>query len=300
MTQVFQNGQIVSEPAAAGRYGEDDHDDRQQILAHDAEALAERREGQCAAVGAVGPCTAQNDSECRDGADDERVKEDLEGTPQPLLDRVNGLCGGVDHGRSAPACLVGVDGTGHTDADHLCDRAACKAADGSGAGESIDKDGSDRRGHAGDVDDDHHDTHDDVQEAHDRNELREGIGNAAGTAARDDVGQDDDKDADKDDAVHGHRPDLHGIQVQRAGYDLGGGQRGGCDKEGGKDTDGKDDAGDHPQLAPVMLFAQALLHVVGRSAVGIAVVLVLTVVKTQGDLDLLEIIYLIKVKKFLN
>ena len=286
---MVQDGDVVGEPAAGGGGGEHDHDDGQQPCAHLAEALLEGFQSQRTAVGAVSPHAAQDDGQSRDGADDEGVEEDLKRTPQALADRVIGARGGVDHGRSTPAGLVGVDGAGHAHADDLGNGHACKAAHGSRAGEGIVEDGDEGSGHAVDVDHDHDDAHEDVDDAHDGHQLGEDLGHALDAAAGDDVVDNGQADAHQNDALHLKGADVDAAQMERTRHDLRSGQGGRSDKEGAEDADAEDDGRDQPQLAPMALLAKAVLHVIGRAAEGGgAVLLGVAVVAAQRDFHLLQ------------
>ena len=228
---------------------------------------------------------AADDGHGRQRANDDGVGKDLKDAVQALLDGALGIGRRVRDGRGAEARFIGEGASAQTPDDGLLERdAAGRAAEGLGC-EGRAEDLGEGRADVASVAEDDDEGEDDIEDAHDRDEL---LGHRADTL---DAAEEDHADQARDHKAENEVQQLplpfcrgdEGVDgvVERAddGVDL----RHVADAEGG---DGREHAEQHADPLPVL--AEAILDVVHRAADPVALGVTFPVLDGECDLGILD------------
>ena len=216
---------------------------------------------------------AADDGQRRQGADDDGIGKDLKNAVQALLDGALGVCRRMGDRCGAEACLIGERASAQAPDNGLLERnttgRAAERLGRKGCGKDLAKGRADITG----VTENHDKRKNDVQNAHDRDELFRHRADAFDAAEEDHA--DERRDCNAKNKVQ-QRPlpfrcrneSVDGIvQGTDNGVDL----RHVANAEGG---DGREDAEQHADPLPVL--AEAILDVVHRAADKLAVRICLT------------------------
>ena len=228
---------------------------------------------------------AADDGHGRQRADDDGVGEDLKDAVQALLDGALGIGRRVRDGRGAEARLIGEGASAQAPDDGLLERnAAGRAAEGLGREGCAEDLGEGRADVAGVAEDDD-EGEDDIENAHDRDELFGHRADALDAAEEDHADQARDHKAENE-VQQLPLPFCRGDEgvdgvVERAddGVDL----RHVADAEGG---DGREHAEQHADPLPVL--AEAVFNVIHRAADPVALGVTFPVLDGERDLGILD------------
>ena len=247
---------IVGVPAGTGGKREQEHGDRDNCSADEAEVGFESGQSHGGRGQTRLPGVGNDDDESSHGADDDGVNENFEAAPHTLFDGVVYDRSCVYHRGSTPASFVGVQSSLDTLGDGDGQRCACETAGCSGRGECVAENQAQSVRHVADVLDDDDQSKDNVQNAHERNHLGCEVADSLQTAGYDDGQQDREycRCDDHADSGEGGADRLSRVVVLHG------------EDEGDKDTEREDDREDLVSASPFLFFTETILHVVGRAA----------------------------------
>ena len=286
--QELEAAGAVQAPGEDGGQGEqgqaDSHDHRRDGAAEDGPEAGDRQlRADALAIGDALHAHAQQNHHGGHGTDDDGVHEDLEHAVNTLLNGVLDIRGGMGHRSGTKAGLVGEDAAANALGNCRLDGCAGYAAGDSGGIERAHKDALEGVGDSGDVDNDHNQGRDHIDDRHDGHQQGAHVADPLNAAHQDDEHDDggDDADHQGDDLLlalsGGDKARDRLVDGAGDGVDLGHV----ADAEGGQAAEeGEDDS------QPLPLGAKAVLDVVHGAADPVALRVFLTVLDSQGDLGI--------------